>query len=194
MTACDDQMSTFRKDGANIIVATPGRLEEFMKRYPNEMATAMKDAFEVLIFDEADRLLDMGFEASIRAVLGALPKQRRTGLFSATMTDAIGELIRTGLRNPVRVTVKVESGDKSDSRVPTNLAIRYCVLQSFEEKMQMLVDLVLKQQGEDNPLAGKKIIVYFATCACVDFFTDLLKPFMTSEKYLIIAFIAFLFC
>lgn len=182
MTAYDDQMNTFRKDGANIIVATPGRLEEFMKRYSSEMAAAMRDAFEVLIFDEADRLLDMGFESSIRAVLGALPKQRRTGLFSATMTDAIGELIRTGLRNPVRVTVKVETGNQSDSRVPTNLAIRYCVMQSYEEKMQMLVDLVLKQNGDENPMAGKKIIVYFATCACVDFFCDLLKPFLASQS------------
>jgi ATP-dependent RNA helicase DDX55/SPB4 len=50
----------------------------------------------------------MGFSQSITAVIRALPKQRRTALFSATMTDAVSELVRAGLRNPVRVVCKVE--------------------------------------------------------------------------------------
>lgn len=56
-----------------------------------------------------DRLLDLGFLASISKILQHLPKQRRTGLFSATMTDALSELVRVGLRNPVRIVVKVEN-------------------------------------------------------------------------------------
>jgi ATP-dependent RNA helicase DDX55/SPB4 len=55
------------------------------------------------------RLLDLGFLASISKILKHLPKQRRTGLFSATMTDALSELVRVGLRNPVRIVVKVEN-------------------------------------------------------------------------------------
>lgn len=55
------------------------------------------------------RLLDLGFTASITRILSHLPKQRRTGLFSATMTDGLSELVRVGLRNPVRVVVKVEA-------------------------------------------------------------------------------------
>jgi ATP-dependent RNA helicase DDX55/SPB4 len=57
------------------------------------------------------RLLDLGFQASLNRILSHLPKQRRTGLFSATMTDAdaLSELIRAGLRNPARVVVKVQS-------------------------------------------------------------------------------------
>ena len=55
------------------------------------------------------RLLDLGFTQSLSRILAVLPKQRRTGLFSATMTDALSEIIRVGLRNPVRVVVKVES-------------------------------------------------------------------------------------
>lgn len=54
-------------------------------------------------------LLDLGFTASLRSIVSLLPKQRRTGLFSATMTDALSELVRLGLRNPVRVVVKVEA-------------------------------------------------------------------------------------
>jgi ATP-dependent RNA helicase DDX55/SPB4 len=54
-------------------------------------------------------LLDLGFDASITRIITHLPKQRRTGLFSATMTDALSSLVRVGLRNPVRVVVKVEA-------------------------------------------------------------------------------------
>lgn len=55
------------------------------------------------------RLLDLGFSASLTRIISHLPKQRRTGLFSATMTDALSELVRVGLRNPVRIVVKVGS-------------------------------------------------------------------------------------
>lgn len=57
------------------------------------------------------RLLDLGFQKSLTRILSSLPKQRRTGLFSATMTDvgAMSELVRTGLRNPARIVVKVQS-------------------------------------------------------------------------------------
>ena len=57
------------------------------------------------------RLLDLGFQATLTRILTHLPKQRRTGLFSATMTDAdaLSELVRVGLRNPARVVVKVQS-------------------------------------------------------------------------------------
>ncbi len=57
------------------------------------------------------RLLDLGFQQSLTRILSRLPKQRRTGLFSATMTDAdaMSELVRAGLRNPARIVVKVQS-------------------------------------------------------------------------------------
>jgi len=57
------------------------------------------------------RLLDFGFQQSLTKILSRLPKQRRTGLFSATMTDAdaMSELVRAGLRNPARIVVKVQS-------------------------------------------------------------------------------------
>lgn len=70
------------------------------------------------------RLLDLGFQAAITRIITYLPKQRRTGLFSATMTDAdaLSELVRVGLRNPARIVVKVQSkkvqvGSDSDREI-----------------------------------------------------------------------------
>jgi ATP-dependent RNA helicase DDX55/SPB4 len=79
---------------------------------------------EMLIMDEADRLLDMGFKESLTGIIQALPKQRRTGLFSATMTEAVSELVRAGLRNPVRVVVKVTGFKKGiEKRTPARYFI-----------------------------------------------------------------------
>ena len=61
---------------------------------------------EVLIIDEADQMLDIGFEKAINFILSHCPKQRRTGLFSATLNDSVLRLKKAGLRNPHSVTVK----------------------------------------------------------------------------------------
>ncbi len=61
---------------------------------------------EVLILDEADRLLDLGFEQQVSTILHRAPKQRRTGLFSATLTNELKQLVKAGLRNPAHVCVK----------------------------------------------------------------------------------------
>ncbi|KAF9371192.1 ATP-dependent rRNA helicase spb4 [Podila verticillata] len=124
---------------------------------------------EVLVLDEADRLLDMGFAVSLNKIMSLLPKQRRTGLFSATMTDGLSELVRAGLRNPVRVVVKVEDlVGGGGQRTPASLHIGY-ILCSTSQKLLLLTHL-LRQEA-----ANKKTIVYFATCASVDYFYKLLS-------------------
>jgi ATP-dependent RNA helicase DDX55/SPB4 len=73
-TDVDNDMRKFRTDGGNIVIATPGRLNDIMNRMPD---FKMKE-LEVLVLDEADRLLDMGFHATVTNILSKLPKQRRT--------------------------------------------------------------------------------------------------------------------
>jgi ATP-dependent RNA helicase DDX55/SPB4 len=100
-----EERRKYEQNGGNIVIGTPGRLEDLIchqRQFPTSRV-------EVLVMDEADRLLDMGFENAVNNILGRLPKQRRTGLFSATQTEEVKQLVRAGLRNPVRVAVKVET-------------------------------------------------------------------------------------
>ena len=91
------QQSAFRR-GIDVIVATPGRLLDHMQH-----PYVRLDALEVLVLDEADRMLDMGFLPDIRRILGRLPRERQTLLFSATMPAPIAALAREFLRNPLPI-------------------------------------------------------------------------------------------
>ncbi len=93
------QVQSLRR-GIDVLVATPGRLIDLM-----EQGHVRFDALEVLVLDEADRMLDMGFIQPIRRILAALPRKRQTILFSATMPQAIGELAAGILVDPIKVAV-----------------------------------------------------------------------------------------
>ncbi|KLO18627.1 DEAD-domain-containing protein [Schizopora paradoxa] len=168
----------FLDTGADIIVGTPGRIEEFLLGRGSDRVNTKE--LEVLVLDEADRLLDLGFTQSITRILSVLPKQRRTGLFSATMTDALSEIIRVGLRNPVRVVVKVEAKRLVDGKVlhenveerrmPANLQSLYVECEPADKLVQLFRIL----EHESRNCEAARFIVYFATCACVDYFFRIL--------------------
>jgi len=88
------------RDGSVIVVATPGRLLDHMR-----FSYADFSAVDVLVLDEADRMLDMGFLPDIQRILAALPADRQTLLFSATMSPRIRQLAAAILRDPATVTV-----------------------------------------------------------------------------------------
>ncbi|THF97383.1 hypothetical protein TEA_023740 [Camellia sinensis var. sinensis] len=154
------------EEGANLLIGTPGRLHDIMER----MDILDFRNLEILILDEADRLLDMGFQKQINSIISRLPKLRRTGLFSATQTEAVEELSKAGLRNPVRVEVRAEtkslnesslSKQLASSKTPSGLHLEYLQCEA-DKKPSQLVDLLIKNKS-------KKIIIYFMTCACVDY-------------------------
>ncbi|KAF9995018.1 ATP-dependent rRNA helicase spb4 [Entomortierella chlamydospora] len=165
-TSLEEDIATFQQVHPDILIGTPGRLEDILSQ--KRGGVNVKE-LEVLVLDEADRLLDMGFSVSLNKIMSLLPKQRRTGLFSATMTDGLSELVRAGLRNPVRVVVKVEDlVGGGGQRTPASLHIGY-ILCSTSQKLLLLSHL-LRQEA-----SNKKTIVYFATCASVDYFYKLLS-------------------
>ncbi|MGQ4583845.1 DEAD/DEAH box helicase [Lysobacter sp. F60174L2] len=93
------QVDNLRR-GVDVLVATPGRLIDHMER-----GTARLDGIEVLVLDEADRMLDMGFLPAIKRILGKLPHERQTLLFSATFEAQLKQLALQFMRNPKQVQV-----------------------------------------------------------------------------------------
>ena len=90
--------------GCHVLVATPGRLLDLM----NQGAVQLRDV-EVLILDEADQMLDMGFIHDLRKILSQVPDERQTLLFSATMPKLIADMAEKYLNDPIRVSVAPES-------------------------------------------------------------------------------------
>jgi ATP-dependent RNA helicase DDX55/SPB4 len=178
----------FLIQGSDIIIGTPGRVEEFL--LGKGKASISTKELEVLVLDEADRLLDLGFQQSLTRILSRLPKQRRTGLFSATMTDAdaMSELVRAGLRNPARIIVKVQSKRPSavddmsvdpgdviqERRIPPGLKI-FGLMCYQSEKLVQLTRIILNETREHQLT---RFILYFATGASVDYFYRILPLFL----------------
>ena len=88
------------RSGVDVVVATPGRLLDHMGRRNTDFR-----GLQVLVLDEADRMLDMGFLPDVRRIIAALPRERQTLLFSATMEPEIESLSRSIMRDPVRISV-----------------------------------------------------------------------------------------
>ncbi|KAF9884675.1 nucleolar DEAD-box protein required for synthesis of 60S ribosomal subunit [Aspergillus nanangensis] len=89
------------KKRPDVIIATPGRFIDHMRN----SASFTVDTLEILVLDEADRMLEDGFADELNEILTTIPKSRQTMLFSATMTDTVDKLIRVGLNRPMRLMV-----------------------------------------------------------------------------------------
>lgn len=114
---------TFISRQSNIVIGTPGRLASFLLS-PRGLSAVKVGEVDTLILDEADRLLSSpDHRRDVERIMRHLPKQRRTHLFSATMTDAVEELVGLGLRNPVRIVVNLKDkktgGELVERRTPT---------------------------------------------------------------------------
>ncbi|OMP82766.1 ATP-dependent RNA helicase drs1 [Diplodia seriata] len=95
-----EQENTLRQR-PDVVIATPGRFIDHMRN----SASFAVDTLEILVLDEADRMLEDGFADELNEILTSIPKSRQTMLFSATMTDSVDKLIRVGLNKPVRLMV-----------------------------------------------------------------------------------------
>ena len=95
------EQETVLRSRPDVIIATPGRFIDHMRN----SASFTVDTLEILVLDEADRMLEDGFADELNEILATIPKSRQTMLFSATMTDQVDKLIRVGLNRPVRLMV-----------------------------------------------------------------------------------------
>jgi ATP-dependent RNA helicase RhlE len=128
------QLDTIRR-GARLIVATPGRLEDYIKR-----RLVRLDQVKILVFDEVDRMLDMGFQPAIARIVAELPQKRQTLCYSATLEGAVREVAQRYLTNPVRIEIG------SVSKPAENVELRtFEVDQS--KKQELLEHLLHEEQG-----------------------------------------------
>jgi ATP-dependent RNA helicase DDX55/SPB4 len=169
----EEKMLSGCKGKSVVCVCTPGRAKHILLAAKD---TSLKNC-DILVLDEADRLLTGDFETDVAAILAALPKQRRTGLFSATLgTDDLGDLIkRAGLRNPARVKVSRASASNENSsshELPSQLKNFYTACEQHK-KLSLLVPF-LKQRIE----AKESVIVFFLTCASVEFHFEAVKALL----------------
>ncbi|MGO8788663.1 MAG: DEAD/DEAH box helicase [Terriglobia bacterium] len=128
------QLTAIRK-GARLVVATPGRLEDFLGRKLFGFR-----ALKILILDESDRMLDMGFLPAIRRIVGGLPKDRQTMCFSATMAAEVVHLVNDYLRSPVRVALG------STIKPSENVRVQAFEV-SHDRKQEVLQRLLARETG-----------------------------------------------
>jgi ATP-dependent RNA helicase RhlE len=133
------QQAAALKQGVDIVVATPGRLLDLMGQ-----RLLRFDALEILVLDEADRMLDMGFIPDVRRIVSALPANRQTLFFSATLTPDIQHLAMSIIRDPVHV-------DVAPSATPVDKVKQVVYYVEKSDKRELLVHL-LKDQSISRAL------------------------------------------
>jgi len=146
--------------GVNLMVSTPGRLLDHLQ---NTSGFVYRN-LACLVIDEADRILEIGFEEEMRQIIKLLPKDRQTALFSATQTTKVEDLARLSFkRQPLYVGVH----DDSSAATREGLEQGYCVVPA-DQRFLLLFTFLKKNQG-------KKVMVFFSSCAAVKFHADLLN-------------------
>lgn len=136
--------------GIDILIATPGRLIDLMNQGLVDFSKV-----EIFVLDEADRMLDMGFEPDLRKIMAQLPKARQSVLFSATMPREIEQLAKSMLKHPVHVTIaapKQEQGliEESVCHVPQRLKTNLLVQMLSQEEMVRSLVFTRTKHGADR--------------------------------------------
>merc|ERR1719354_13559 len=147
--------------GVNLIIATPGRLLDHLQNTKGFTFTNLL----AFVMDEADRILEQGFEDDLRQILKLLPKERQTMLFSATQTKKVEDIARVSL-NP-KNTVYVEVPSETKLATASGLEQGYVTVSS-QQRFLLLFTFLKKNKN-------KKVMVFFSSCNSVTFHSELLN-------------------
>ncbi|GAA0171369.1 RNA helicase [Lithospermum erythrorhizon] len=143
----------------NILVCTPGRLLQHMDETPNFDCSGL----QVLVLDEADRILDVGFKKELNAIISQLPKHRQTFLFSATQTKSVQDLARLSLKDPEYLSVHEESETATPNRLQQT-----AITVPLDQKIDMLWSFVKAH-------LNSRMLVFLSTCKQVKFVFETFK-------------------
>ncbi|GAA5800810.1 ATP-dependent RNA helicase [Helicostylum pulchrum] len=146
--------------GVNLLVATPGRLLDHLQ---NTQGFIFKN-LQSLVIDEADRILEIGFEEEIKQIVKILPSERQSMLFSATQTTKVSDLARISLKaGPLYINVD----EKKDTATADGLEQGFVVVEA-DKRFLLLFTFLRKNQK-------KKVIVFFSNCNAVKYYAELLN-------------------
>lgn len=144
-------------DQCNIIICTPGRLLQHMDENPLFNCVSL----QILVLDEADRCLDMGFEKTMNAIIANLPSSRQTLLFSATQTKSVKDLGRLSLKDPSYVNVH----EHFEFATPKELVQHYIIV-DLKDKISVLWSFLKNHLKQ-------KVIVFFSSCKQVKYIFEI---------------------
>lgn len=168
-----EDLATFSSSNPNVLIGTLKRTSEVLQ---SSRVTLKRHWFDLLVLDEADRLLDPNFHNDLQNILDIVPKERRTGLYSASVSEAVDSFVRMGLRHPFKISAKVRSKSGAlDKRTPESLRLYYIVTKPTH-KIPTLTRLL-----EDT--AAQKSIVYVSTRAGVDHWDKVLPAILGVTVY-----------
>jgi len=131
--------------GAEIVIATPGRLCDYLER-----RVVSLDKASIVVLDEADRMLDMGFLPSLRAILEKLPAKRQTALFSATMETSVAHLVHSYVHDAVRIEIGATTR-------PAEKVDLYCFEIEARSKSDLLLHLLRQVKGSMLVFAATRV-------------------------------------
>jgi len=173
------------RKGVNIIISTPGRMVDHLEKTENFKL----DKVEWVVLDEADRMLELGYEREVQKVLTALQLKnnlkRQSLLLSATLTTGIQQLSEISLRHPVFVDAASSSSDKSDESedikslvTPENLNQTFLLVPAKLRLVALGAFVLWKCQQSKN----KKMLIFFPTQDMVDFYTKFLEIILWGDE------------
>ncbi|XP_002964093.2 DEAD-box ATP-dependent RNA helicase 17 [Selaginella moellendorffii] len=173
------------RKGITILIATPGRLLDHLKN----TASFQYDFLQWIVFDEADRLLDMGFEKDIRSILDFLGTHQRNGskrqhvLLSATLNDRVNKLAKISLCDPATIGLSSTPPEGAPD-LDTNANIEYSISDKLQQcvlkvssKIRLVTLLALLRLKLYSTKGSYKIVVFFSTCDAVDFHHTVMSRF-----------------
>lgn len=144
------------RGGTDVVVATPGRLLDLVHHNALNLSST-----QILVLDEADRLLELGFEAELNRLLGLLPAQRQGLFFSATFAPAVATLAQSMLRDPVQIDIGATDQEKPD-------ITQQAILVDAPQRTQLLRHLITEQKW-------KRVLVFVATKHAAEMVADKLR-------------------
>ncbi|MBU0703782.1 MAG: DEAD/DEAH box helicase [Chloroflexi bacterium] len=152
------------RQGVDVVVATPGRLMDHMRRKNVHFGD-----LEILVLDEADRMLDMGFLPDIKQIISRMPRQRQTMLFSATIPPTISALARQFQRDPVSIEIDLAHPPEAIQQAlyPVPKHLKRSLLLAILEQMQVNSMLVFTRTKQEADIVTRHLLQSKIAVACI---------------------------